>query len=233
MDCQAFLRTVDDRLDGVLPNGILRAALQHEQQCEACARRFAASQALSRELRHLPEPPPMRAGFAEQALRRARLANPAPEGLQPRRDAAFALAGALAAGVGMAAVLWWQPRDTGHGITVPAVQTVTLTEGQIESLRMRIDAPHELEQVRFSVELPEHVWLAEQPGIRAITWDGHLAAGENLLELPLMALAGATGTITARVVWGEREHRLQARVVSVAPAWTPAGETDDSTGHGT
>lgn len=225
MDCQDFARQLDDWLDGALPPGPVGVMQDHERSCPPCAGTANSARSLARGLRGLPPPPPMRAGFAAAALRRARRANPGTPHRQPRRDAAFALAGAMAAGLGMAAVIWTRPPAAPGPaaspvasidlLPLPELQTVTLSAGQVESLRMRIDAPRDLDNVHFSVELPDQVWLAEQPGIRAITWSGQLVAGQNLLELPLMAVAGADGTVVARVTWGEREQRLQTRVISI------------------
>lgn len=220
MDCRVFSNQLDESLDGTLTAERQRAMDAHERTCEACSSAAHMARRVMAGLRALPAPPSARAGFAARALRHARRASPeCPTDRSAWRDGAFALSGAAAAGLGMAVVLWNQTGDSTEATTVelPVLETVTLTEGEVESLRMRIDAPRHFDGVRFSVELPEQVWLAEQPGIRAMTWEGELLAGENLLELPLMALAGANGTVTARVTWGDQERRLQAQIVSVAP----------------
>ena len=220
IDCQTFSTQLDDWLDGSLSPESQLAMQAHCQGCEVCNGRWQSSRRIRHGLRHLPVPPCPRPGFVSAALRRARREAPAaPFGRSAWRDGAFALSGALAAGIGMMAVLWTRagPSEPPAAIALPDIETVTLAEGQVEALRMRIDAARHFDKVRFSVELPEQVWLADQPGIRARTWEGELQPGENLLELPLLAVAGASGTVTARVNWGDQERRVQAQIISVAP----------------
>ena len=68
------------------------------------------------------------------------------------------------------------------------------------------------------MELPDHVALVGQPGVRAMTWEGSLRKGANVLELPLLAQAGAAGRVSTRVSWGSFEQHLEASLVSVPPA---------------
>ena len=94
------------------------------------------------------------------------------------------------------------------------MQTVAMTIGKVEPVRLRIDSPRDLDEVRFSVELPDHVWIADQPGLLALSWSGSLRKGENVLELPLVAQASTRGLMTARVSWGAQEQRIQAALVA-------------------
>lgn len=228
MDCNTFIARMGDWLDEALGAQAAQDMRVHSVQCRACSHALASERNLRDELRRLPVPGP-RPGFAREAVRLARLANGAGrrQGGQ-KRDALFAFGGAAAASFGVAAVLFLRGMVPASDATAPLplpmqvasgghpFQTVAMTVGHVESVRLRIDSPRNFDQVRFSVELPDHVWLAEQPGIRALTWAGSLRKGENVLELPLVAQSSASGFMTARVAWGAFEQRLQAQLIGSA-----------------
>lgn len=225
MDCDTFNTRLADWLDESLDERAAQDMRVHGLQCRACSHALATERNLRAELRELPVPR-SRPGFAREAIRLARLANGA--GQQRRgqkRDVLFALGGAAAASVGVAAVLFLRGQVAIPGELLPATvvaevvsrgqafQTVAMTVGHVEAVRLRIDSPRDFDEVRFSVELPDHVWLADQPGIRAMTWAGSLRKGENVLELPLVAQSNVAGFLTARVAWGAFEQRLQAQLI--------------------
>lgn len=238
MDCNTFNAQLSEWLDEGLDPETAQDMRAHGAQCRSCGNAAISERRLRSALRALPAPR-SRPGFAREAIRLARLTNGAHDRIARKRDALFAFGGAAAASIGVAAVLMWrgpvhvpqpdrptlmaiQPVSMGHDF-----QTVAMTIGHVESVRLRIDSPRDFDQVRFSVELPDHVWLSEQPGIRAMTWAGSLRKGENVLELPLVAQSNSTGLMTARVAWGEFEQRLQAQLIGSAglvEVLEPAGQ---------
>lgn len=234
MDCQHFNNQIHDWLDGALEPVAAARLATHAGICRACAAGLAEERRLRLALRDLPTPAPRR-GFAAEALRVAVLAERASRHNNHRHDWTLAFAGAMAASLCIALALGLressapvvarstqQPAVIAVGLQ-PSLQTVSLTVGQVESLRLRIEAPRDFADVRFSVDLPDHVSLAGQPGIRAMTWQGALRKGDNMLELPLVADVGAAGLMQARVSWGAFEQRIEASLVS-APAAPTAGQ---------
>ncbi|MGQ0619982.1 MAG: anti-sigma factor family protein [Panacagrimonas sp.] len=232
MDCNTFNARLSDWLDEGLDPEVAQEMRAHGGQCRMCGSAANSERKLRVALRSMPVPG-LRPGFAREAIRLARQANGAIEGGSTRkRDALFAFGGAAAASLGVAAVLMLrgpiQAPGAGMPVSLPiqtiqaisvdpaAFQTVAMTIGHVESVRLRIESPRDFEEVRFSVELPDHVWLADQPGIRAMTWAGGLRKGENVLELPLIAQSSSTGLMTARVSWGLFEQRLQAQLIGSA-----------------
>lgn len=224
MDCLDFSRQLDAWLDGELGPALAGEQSAHAQRCRGCATDVANERALRAALRNLPAPMP-RAGFASEALRVARLAERASARTHPRRVWLPAFAGALAASLCIAVGLWLRTPESAVAVQTSAErvstlenrQSLVLTVGKAESLRLRIEAPRDFADVRFSVDLPDHVSLVGQPGVRAMTWQGALRKGDNVLELPLLAEDGTAGLMLARVSWGSFEHRIEASLVS-APA---------------
>lgn len=189
-------------------------------------------------LRELPAPRP-RPGFAAEALRAARRTHRALARKSLRHDGMLAFVGAMAASLCFAVLLWLRPptADSAGTLAAAATQTpraassttlagleiVSLTIGRVESMRLRIESPRDVADVRFGVDLPDRVSLAGQPGIRAMIWQGTLRKGDNVLELPLVAEPGASGRMQARVSWGSFEQRIEANVIGV-----PAPQADSA-----
>lgn len=234
MDCNQFNRQLDDWLDGELDSPAAAMLAAHAERCRACTHCLAEERRLRAALRQLSVPPPRR-GFAAEALRVARLADRANLRKNWRHDWMLAFAGAAAATLCISIVMWVRQGQSEPApvlasvaqppapaiVTQASLQTVAMTVGKVESLRLRIEAPRDFTDVRFSVDLPDHVSLAGQPGIRAMTWQGQLVKGENVLELPLVAELGAAGLVQTRVSWGAFEQRIDASLISV-PAPTGA-----------
>jgi hypothetical protein len=227
-DCSRFRQHLNDWLDGQLADREAGEQVTHAAECPDCARRLATERQLRAQLRDLPVPP-MRPGLSGQVFRHVRELHGvrAPD---RRRDTLFALGGAAAASLCVAAILAVRgPVLLPHAPTQAAgapvsMETVSLAPGDVEVVALRIEAPRDFANVRFSVELPDQVFLADQPGLRVVAWDGTLRKGENVLELPLVAQAGAKGTLVAAVKWGDFQQRLQTNVTTrtLNPLPTPS-----------
>lgn len=216
MDCTNFQTRFDDWLDGALNAEGSGWMARHERNCRRCQVLALAERRQREALRALPAADPA-PGFLREALRAARIADRASRRELRRhylRLAAVASLAALAVVYGNEVLLRGADGAGSRWAAAPQ-QTYTLTTGEVRALRLRIESPRDFEGVRFSVELPDQVFLAGQPGIRAMTWEGSLRKGENVLELPLVAQAGASGRVATRVSWGDFEQRLETELVSV------------------
>ncbi len=219
MNCELFQTSLHDWLDGGLDVARVGFLQAHCDLCPECVARLAAERNLRSALRQLPVAA-ARPRFASQAIQVARLADRIWGRRLRRHDLQIAtVAASIAFAACAVALLRGVPDVPAQTVTAaPAqLQTYALTAGQVQSLRLRIEAPRDIDSVQFSVELPEHVALAGQPGIRAMTWEGSLRKGPNVLELPLLAQVGAAGRVATRVSWGEFERHLEAALVSVPP----------------
>ncbi len=152
----------------------------------------------------------MSADFAERALGVARRRHRA----RYARNASIGLAASLVLAV--LVVL----RPGGSGLEQPQQQlaakvpTVVISMGQPEVIRLRIRSNQNVQNVKFDVQLPEHLRFASASGERSVQWSGGLKQGVNVLDLPVVGQAAAGGQIVARVEAGqdEREFRLAVEV---------------------
>ncbi len=148
---------------------------------------------LAAALRRL-RPPLPRAGFAAEALAGARRAH------RPARWRA-AMAPVCAATLAALAVSYWPAVDTPPPLAQVerSAAAVVLEMGEIQVVRLRVQANRDVEGARFKVRLPAQVEFADSPDLREIEWEGALRAGANVLSLPLLGLRETRGALLARV----------------------------------
>lgn len=221
MNCETFAETLHAWLDGQMDAARAAAMQQHASRCRGCALTASDERIIRTALRELPVPP-LRRGFKREALRTAWVAGRTLRRKMLEHDVRIAALAASSAIVVLvfAALRAPAPQPSAQGfdtVSAEKVEVYAVTAGEVQALRLRIQSPRDFDGVRFSVELPADVSLAGQPGIRAMTWEGRLRKGSNVLELPLLAQAGAAGRVATRVAWGEFEQHLEARLVSVPP----------------
>ena len=221
MNCDQFANTLHDWLDGQMDGAQAAAMAAHACRCRGCALAASDERIIREALRGLPVPA-LRPEFKREAVRAARVAGRTLRRRMLEHDvriAALAASSAVAVLV-FAALRTPLPNNAAQGfdtVSADKVEVYAVTAGEVQSLRLRIQSPRDFDGVRFSVELPDDVSLAGQPGVRAMTWEGSLRKGSNVLELPLLAQAGAAGRVATRVAWGEFEQHLETRLVSVPP----------------
>lgn len=221
MNCDHFADTLHDWLDGRIEAERAAAMAEHAGRCRGCALAASDERLIRTALRELPVPA-LRPDFKREGLRAAQVAGRTLHRKLLEHDVRIA---ALAASSAIAVLVFAALRgpvttSAAQGfetVSAEQVQVYALTAGEVQSLRLRIQSPRDFEGVRFSVELPHDVSLAGQPGVRAMTWEGRLRKGSNVLELPLLARAGAAGSVATRVAWGQFERHLETPLVSVPP----------------
>lgn len=196
MDCRTFALQVDDWLDGRLGAAEQEPLRLHLQGCASCHRGHADAEALRAELRNLSAPA-ARPGFAAQALAKAVAA---PAGAAP----AMALAASLVLGVGVAAMLFtiW-PAPT---------PMVTLSVQQAESVNLVFNAARPLPGATLSLSLPENVQIVGYGDRRELTWRTDLHEGANLLQLPLVLNAKASGDLVAQLSHGASSKTFRLKI---------------------
>lgn len=98
----------------------------------------------------------------------------------------------------------------------PETQVVTLALAQPRTVNLLFTSRTELQGVRFTVDLPVGIEVKDRAGVRRISWSTPLAAGDNLLPLDLVALAGGGGQLAAQLQYGG-SHKTFVVDVAVDP----------------
>ena len=190
MNCDETRALFEDYLAGALPDAAHRSIDEHLRHCARCRRVAADEHRLRAALRTLPVPP-VRAGFAHQALHAARVRNRG-TGVRPQHR----WFGAGFASAVFAGVLAWSAL-TAFGPGYPVDAKLSMAVNQVRTVGLLINAPEDLEGVEVSMEVPGNVELVGFPGRRHLSWRTDLHEGRNVLSLPILA----TGQ-------GEREMRV-------------------------
>ena len=181
---------------------------EHLAGCESC-RDYAEEIRLERLLKTLTVPP-MREGFARQALNNAWAAKAGREA--PQRSGYgwwLATAATLLLTVGIAFKAPWQsPESTDIQVVHVAPQSVR----QVELLMVSGEA---LPDAFITIQLDEHVGLAGYPGISRVRWQAPISAGNNQLSMPVLLLGEHGGVVVVEVESGGARKRMTFAVESV------------------
>lgn len=164
--------------------------------------------ALRRKLRDLP-PPVMAADFPDRAFAAVRRAQ-RPAYLRPV-PLGFALAATLALGVGVGVWL-----DQSREESAP--QIVAVAPGAVSPVKLVFRSPRALSDVTIRLQLPDGVELAGHEGRSELRWQIDLAAGGNVLELPVIVREGAGGVITASLSHGQDQRQFEVLVQARGPS---------------
>jgi len=216
MDC----KTVIERLDSGGPGQPAADVREHLAHCAACRKAWDAGRAAAATLKTLPLPP-VPAGFAERVLTgayaQAERMDSRRRGL---RDWGLALAATFLLGLGVGLVFAWKDGGQPDGYRTLADGTVVLAPGNRTVVRIALDADRAIGDVDFMIDLPAGMELEGHPGERQVAWHGQLKQGRNVLGLPLIAQAGASGEVTTELRHDASDSVFKLRVMAATgPAW--------------
>jgi len=205
MNCEQINAQLDDFLDQQISEEDSNAIKQHLAECPHCNTQFQEMQTLLQQLKIIPIPQ-MKPGFQSRVLRQARPTN-------HHRTFWAGFGSAIAATL----VLWFGviASDTPqNGVT--DIKTVVLQLEEAKTIQLAFNAPGQVQNVNFSLVLPEGINLQNKPGKRAFTWSGQLNKGRNVLNLPLLGTKSTKGELVARIEQNgtHREFRVPLQVDS-------------------
>ena len=203
MLCEHVIEQLDDYLDMSLGQDDMALIRQHIGACQRCHGQLEQAKRLRSLLHALPVTGPSE-GFFERALEKA-LRNAAK---QKRRRWTLVSGGALAASLALVfAVTLIMPNMLQHsplsqssesqGVT--KVPGISIALGEVRNVSLSINSAVALNDVVFSIDLPSGFELYGFPKQTSVRWQGRLAQGKNLLELPIIAHQLGGGVIEARV----------------------------------
>ncbi len=211
MNCKLCQRLLDSCIAGQ-PSATLQA---HLATCTACSRYWRRQRQIRQTLASVPaaSPPP---DFTRRVL------SAAFTGIQRRRRrtlAALGLAASLVLTLGLSLGV------ARLGMQHPGYQVsggeLLLPSETATTVQLAFDAGDTLHHVQFTLALPEGVEVRGYPQARHLRWQGELRKGRNLIQLPMIAHAGAHGALVAHLHHGdsERTFRLLLSSVPRGPFW--------------
>jgi len=207
MNCTHYQSMLEELLDGSLAPAMADEVSRHLEQCSACRQHLEQERVFRQALTRLPAPA-MRPGFPAEAFASVRKAQAARHG---RTGFVAGFGSAIAAGIALwFAVMLGVPEKPDSG----ALQTVSMSIGQIQRVNLVFDSPDDFPQATFALLLPDNAELDGYPGRHEFTWTASLHKGKNRLALPLRVATMADGEIIARISHNNeiKEFRLKLEV---------------------
>jgi hypothetical protein len=93
-----------------------------------------------------------------------------------------------------------------------ALPLVSMTVNQARTVNLVFTSNSAVADATLTVDLPPGFELLDYAGEKQVIWNTQLQAGNNILPLTLVARMPATGQITARLRFGEREKLFRVHV---------------------
>ncbi len=203
MNCEQLLNQLDDYLDGNL-SGERRDQLErHLGECEDCRILATEAQEIQQALRETPVPP-MRPGFASQAIKRATNHH-----RHHRRSFIAGFSSALAASLLVALfvgkLLPTMESTPGPGLSPPLIISLQ----QPRTVNLVFDVAAAMENATISIEIPENVEVPGFPKQHLITWKTSLQPGRNILALPLRGIVRSNSALVASIELDGRRKSIR------------------------
>jgi anti-sigma-K factor RskA len=211
MQCEEIKNRIDDFIDGCVPESDLQAMQEHLSHCPDCASEVNLKQQLLLKLRSLPAPqtPP----YVAQRIVKARQQKQRQQQNQKWRWFGAGIGTAIAAGLAVfAVVMLLQPFNP----NATAEPTVVATLHQPSDVHILVHSEHAIDDVRFTLVVPENIELQGFAGRRQVAWRGQLQQGENLLSLPLVALKPAIGTLVVKIEHGQSSKEYYVNILATS-----------------
>ncbi len=206
MNCKQFQTQLDSYLDGELPARLQSQFELHANECECCRASIADARAIQEALRQMPAPP-MRPGFASQAIRHA-----VSHHHHHRRGFVAGFSTALAASVVLALFVGgFFPADNQPPGLSPAPEVI-ISMQQPQTVNLVFDVATAMENATLSIILPDNIEVVGFPGQHEITWQTSLQAGRNILPLPIKGIMHSNSTLIASIEQNGKKKSIRIPV---------------------
>jgi len=223
MTCEITNHKIDDYLDNALLDEERLLIDNHLKDCVSCRQHVAQARRMAMALRELPAAE-MPSGFASQAVATA-INHHAPRKQHHRSSFIAGFSTALAAGVAIFMVITLMPNAL-NPISGPGVNP-QVAELSIAQISIEIDQPQTvnlvfntslaLQNATLTIALPEHIEIDGMPGQRQIQWQTDLQSGKNILPIPLLAKAQASGELIASVEQDGKTKTIRIHLTTSEP----------------
>jgi hypothetical protein len=97
-----------------------------------------------------------------------------------------------------------------------ALPLIAMTVNQARTVNFVFASSVDVADATLTIDLPSGVELLDYAGERQVSWTTGLQAGNNILPLTLIARTPATGQITARLRYEERDKVFRVLVDALA-----------------
>lgn len=209
MKCNQVQLNVENYLDGELPILQRDAVSGHVKTCESCRAVLTSEEKLRQALRSLPIEE-INPEFIEKAMKQARQVHKKPV----RR---YFMPGFISVVGASLAILFLTTTAVMRTAMVEEddkFPLITMAINETRTVQMVFDSPDDFKAVNFNIVLPEGFEIAGYPGDKALDWEVNIKKGNNLLELPLVALISGKGELVASIAHVDKTKSFRFHVSS-------------------
>jgi hypothetical protein len=96
---------------------------------------------------------------------------------------------------------------------------IVLSLHESREVILLIQSAKALDGATITIELPPQLMLANNPGLRKLSWQADVKEGKNLIPLPLVATVAGIVQVTARI-----EHEDQVKTMRMQVSIMPAAQ---------
>ncbi|MCP4078338.1 MAG: zf-HC2 domain-containing protein [Gammaproteobacteria bacterium] len=191
---------IDSYLDRELQFSEQQDHQQHFESCRDCATKLENAESLLMGLKSLTVPEPSK-GFEYRVLTEVRRQHKK----SPRHGYRLSFASGFSTAVIASLAIWFVSTIYEPVRQVEQLPVVSVLLNQAQTVRLMFDSHKDIQQVKLSIVLPENMQLDGYPGRNTLAWQTSLHKGQNVLALPVVALAHGQGELLARLSYGEQE----------------------------
>jgi len=194
MQCTEINIQIDGFLDKQLNPEELLALEEHVSYCAECAEKLEIAKSLAIGLRNQPLPPHT-AKFKQRVF--AEVRSQYKENRQ--RDHGYSFAAGFATAAVASLVIWFVSSVFIADSYVEQPQMIAVAMNQAQTVSLIFDSPGDIQLAELKIDLPDNMELDGYPGRRELTWQTSLKKGQNILDLPVMAIGVGQGELLAEL----------------------------------
>ena len=194
MNCAEINIHIDSLLDKQSNAEELLVFEDHVSHCTECAQKLEIAKSLAVGLQNQPLPPHTEK-FKQRTFAKVRRQYKD----EKRRDHAYSFAKSFAtAGVASLAI-WFSYSLYTPGTYIDQPQMIVVAMNQPQIVSLIFDSHADIQQAKLRIDLPDNMQLDGYPGRRELTWQTSLKKGQNILDLPIMAIRLGQGELLAQL----------------------------------
>lgn len=205
-NCQNTQIQLDDYLDATLGSQERDAFERHIGQCASCAEQVAEAESLQANLSRLSVPP-MRPGFAQQAIAAASTEKKS----NHRNGFVAGFSSALVASLALFVVFFGFESDVSSPVSAD-IPEIAISLGQPQTINLVFDVAYAMNDATLTIDLPRDVEIIGFPGQTQLAWQTSLKQGRNILPLPLTGRTLLGGELTASIESGSRKKSIRVHI---------------------
>jgi len=224
MKCDYTNLFIHDYVDGYLSADQAAMVHKHIAHCNDCTSYERDVRKLKTSMMSMPDVPLSHELFYQAMMnakdkvteQQAPVA-PVVELKRKRQPYMFALAASIVFATISSFLLTSQSPQTSLPLQSHTTNNTTVASADAfpsEQVNLVFNSPSSLENVTFTVSLPNNMEMRGYPGSQQVSWKANLQAGKNLLHLPIIAKDANEGVVLTKLNYGNKSREFE---VVVAP----------------